>query len=221
MPCDPIAKCVNLAPGFRCEPCPDGYDGVHVNGYYSQSITQEYTTQMCNDIDECTLGLANCGSNAQCINTIGSFACECSKGFIYNTTIGCSLLPGICPDGKMCDSNAVCRHAEGAQYRCACRIGFGGDGHLCAPDSDLDGWPDYALNCTDNNIKCRADNCLYVPNSGQEDADSDGIGDSCDPDADNDGIPNDVDNCPLTFNPNQLDSEIEGGDKHVINFSKT
>lgn len=40
-------------------------------------------------------------------------------------------------------------------------------------------------------------------------------GDSCDPDADNDGVLNEVDNCPLIYNPDQLDSEPEGGDKHV------
>lgn len=98
------------------------------------------------------------------------------------------------------------------QYHCVCRIGFGGDGFFCGTDSDLDGWSDHTLNCSD--IRCKADNCVYVPNSGQEDADGDGIGDACDPDADNDGILNDPDNCPLIYNPDQIDTEAGGGDKH-------
>lgn len=43
-PCDGLVKCINLAPGFRCEPCPNGYDG---NGYYAQSISEDHTNQLC------------------------------------------------------------------------------------------------------------------------------------------------------------------------------
>merc|ERR1719209_2047288 len=129
-----------------------------------------------------------CVENSVCTNTDGSFYCgPCISGFVGNQNIGCSNRPGICPDGTECDENADCIKPIGKQYYvCKCKIGWAGDGKVCGPDRELDGWPDFDLPCQEE--RCRMDNCINTPNSGQEDSDGDGIGDACDDDADNDGI---------------------------------
>ena len=76
-----------------------------------------------------------------------------------------------------------------------CKLGWAGNGEQCGLDSDLDGYPD---------------DCPSVPNSGQEDADNDGIGDSCDEDLDNDGVRNNRDNCPNIPNSGQEDADNNG-----------
>merc|ERR1712013_691641 len=160
------------------------------------------------------MGMNNggCVENSVCVNTDGSFYCgPCISGFVGNQNIGCSNRPGICPDGTECDENADCIKPLGKSYYiCKCKIGWAGSGKICGPDRDLDGWPDYDLPCQDE--KCRMDNCVDTPNSGQEDGDGDGIGDACDDDADNDGIPNTPDNCPLVANPDQFDTDPNGED---------
>lgn len=57
-------------------------------------------------------------------------------------------------------------------------------GQLVAQDLDLD------------TVIEGEDNCPGIPNSKQNDLDSDGYGDDCDPDRDNDGLPNQIDVVP-------------------------
>uniref|UniRef100_A0A8C1QNF0 Thrombospondin 4b n=1 Tax=Cyprinus carpio TaxID=7962 RepID=A0A8C1QNF0_CYPCA len=205
-PCFPGVRCVNMAPGFRCEACPLGFTGKPLEGVgvaYAQTHKQ-----VCDDIDECK-GPDNggCTPNSICVNSVGSYQCgRCKTGFTGDQIRGCK--PEKSCGNRLqnpCDPNAQCIEEKDGTITCQCGIGWAGNGYLCGKDTDIDGYPDEKLRCRDPT--CRKDNCVTVPNSGQEDADGDGKGDACDPDADGDGIPNEQDNCWLTPNINQLNSD--------------
>ncbi|XP_069506231.1 thrombospondin-3 [Ambystoma mexicanum] len=209
-PCFFGSKCINTAPGFRCEPCPRGYKGNIVSGVgvdYAKA-----SKQVCTDIDECNDGNnGGCAANSICTNTVGSFKCgQCKIGFVGNQTVGC-LPKKSCssPAFDPCDVNAHCVFERNGDVTCACNVGWAGNGYVCGHDTDIDGYPDEPMPCIDNNKHCRKDNCRFTPNSGQEDADNDGIGDQCDEDADGDGIKNVEDNCRLMPNKDQQNSDTD------------
>jgi hypothetical protein len=81
---------------------------------------------------------------------------------------------------------------------------------FAGPDADSDYVPDSADDCPPSGRSNCPDNCLGVPNPGQEDSDEDGTGDACDPDIDGDGRANNNDNCPEVANPDQADTDRDG-----------
>uniref|UniRef100_A0A670YX02 Thrombospondin 3 n=1 Tax=Pseudonaja textilis TaxID=8673 RepID=A0A670YX02_PSETE len=207
-PCFAGSKCLNIAPGFHCEPCPPGYKGNLVTGVGADYA--KASKQICTDIDECNDGNnGGCDPNAICTNTVGSFKCgPCKSGFVEKEPGSCTPQKACeSPSHNPCDINGYCLFERNGDVSCSCNVGWAGNGNVCGRDTDIDGYPDEPLPCIDNNKHCAQDNCRLTPNSGQEDADNDGIGDQCDDDADGDGIKNVEDNCRLLPNKDQQNSD--------------
>ncbi|XP_066422226.1 cartilage oligomeric matrix protein isoform X1 [Molothrus aeneus] len=210
-PCFPKVQCINTNPGFRCDPCPPGFTGQLLQGV--GMAFARANKQVCTDINECETGAArNCVPNSICINTRGSYKCgACKPGFVGDQISGCRSPTATgarrCPNGEIspCHEKAECVVERDGSLSCQCLVGWAGNGYVCGKDTDIDGVPDEKQRCSDKN--CRKDNCVTVPNSGQEDADRDGIGDACDDDADGDGIPNAEDNCVYTRNADQRNAD--------------
>jgi len=109
-PCFTGVNCTDQPPpanitGFICGPCPSGYFGDGLE---------------CTDIDECSNNtLNNCEQT--CVNSLGSFSCECNSGYSLNSNdFGCD-------DINECEPTSDCMHqcnnTEGS-YHCYCNEFF-------------------------------------------------------------------------------------------------
>ncbi|CAF0996658.1 unnamed protein product, partial [Brachionus calyciflorus] len=110
-------------------------------------------------INECDLNIAVCPENSQCLNTLGSYLCNCINGFKsennqcipieyqpkneiisetkIQTKITCDSKPLkdhyiYCPFKNKCDINSDCIYdVYSRKYMCKCWSGYIGNGYKC------------------------------------------------------------------------------------------
>lgn len=68
----------------------------------------------------------------------------------------------------------------------------------------------FTVDRDDDGIVNADDNCIDIINPGQDNHDTDALGDACDDNDDNDSLPDNIDNCPLDANDDQADSDADG-----------
>ncbi|PIO27189.1 hypothetical protein AB205_0202510, partial [Aquarana catesbeiana] len=105
--CHPNATCGEFGGDQQCT-CKVGFAG---DGWY------------CDDINECQDRYNNnCDfyGGGSCVNTIGSYTCQCNPGFQYSEEFGCVDIDE-CADSSLNDCNplAVCTNGYGS-YTCTC-----------------------------------------------------------------------------------------------------
>ena len=56
-------------------------------------------------------GTHECDDNSECVNSSGSFECECKDGFVKNATMSCNDVDECLTDP--CDDSEICENTEG------------------------------------------------------------------------------------------------------------
>uniref|UniRef100_A0A2R9CLR5 Adhesion G protein-coupled receptor E2 n=1 Tax=Pan paniscus TaxID=9597 RepID=A0A2R9CLR5_PANPA len=117
--CGRFSDCWNTEGSYDCV-CSPGYEPV--SGAKTFKNESENT---CQDVDECQQNPRLCKSYGTCVNTLGSYSCQCLPGFKLKPED-----PKLCTDvnectsgQNPCHSSTHCLNNVGS-YQCRCRPGW-------------------------------------------------------------------------------------------------
>lgn len=141
-PCKNNGVCANVGTGFVCT-CTSGFTGSTCSSPISSCVNEScYDTSYIGDcppglagppdcledVNECLLDSEPCKNGGTCINTIGSYYCQCYEHYQGND---CSIPIDSCISNPCMASNSiscasVMSQSNSIDYNCTCRVGFTG-----------------------------------------------------------------------------------------------
>ncbi|XP_048340635.1 LOW QUALITY PROTEIN: nidogen-2 [Sphaerodactylus townsendi] len=151
--CDTTARCqAGPSLDYTCE-CTTGYYG---------------DGKECTDINECAEGISRCSRESVCVNTAGSYRCECPSGFqLAADRVSC--LATVPPSNPCAEGTHSCASADRARcvyhgdraFSCECLEGYAGNGRSCTDvDECAEGRCHPAAECSNSpgsfSCRCRA-----------------------------------------------------------------
>ncbi|XP_068393001.1 adhesion G protein-coupled receptor E5 isoform X1 [Eschrichtius robustus] len=117
--CGKLADCENTEGGYHCM-CSPGYELIS-----GETTFKNESENTCQDVDECQQKPKICKGRSICINTQGSYTCQCPPGLELNLED-----PRLCTDVNECTSGRNPCHSSShcfnlvGTYKCHCRPGW-------------------------------------------------------------------------------------------------
>ncbi|KAL8168682.1 UNVERIFIED_CONTAM: Nidogen-2, partial [Gekko kuhli] len=158
-------------------PCYDGTHSCDTTARCQPSSGLDYTCECttgywgdgkeCTDVNECAEAISRCSRESVCVNTVGSYRCECPSGFqLAADRASCLAIEPLPPSDPCAEGThtcapadrARCVHHGGGSFSCACFPGYAGDGHNCTDvDECAEGRCHPAADCsnTPGSFSCR------------------------------------------------------------------
>ncbi|XP_022414070.1 CD97 antigen isoform X4 [Delphinapterus leucas] len=117
--CGKLADCQNTEGGYYCM-CSPGYELVS-----GATLFKNESGNTCRDVDECQQKPKVCKGRSLCINTQGSYLCQCPPGLKLNLEDPrhCTDMDECSSGQHQCHNSTICVNTVGS-YTCHCRQGW-------------------------------------------------------------------------------------------------